>query len=362
MVFFSCCNCGESLKKNQVNKHYVRCRMSMVSCLDCNKEFWGEDFNTHIKCISEEEKYSGKDYKARPTQNKGEVKQDAWLQKVQTAIEKSNSKPNIRNLLERLKDYPNIPRKQTKFENFLQNSLRIRDKSLIKEIWDILMTENRSESKEVGGSKDESSVTDGEENCDDGEIDGNKTNKESKREKKSKRSEKQNKKEKKDRRKMIDVNMEDESNNNGEAMECDESEVCEEKKKKKSKKRKHEEMETVQYSKNFKKMKENDEKENEEGITVNDNEEEDEEVEEKVKRKSKKIDFNWEETIVSILKTKEDQKMSMKKVGKKAIAEYLAQGGYAESNDKLRATFTKKVTKNPRFVCIKDEVRLSRKN
>ncbi|XP_014783922.1 cell growth-regulating nucleolar protein [Octopus bimaculoides] len=352
MVFFSCSNCSESLKKNQVNKHYIRCRMSMVSCLDCNKEFWGDEFNSHIKCISEEEKYSGKDYKARPTQNKGEAKQDAWIQKVQTAIDKSNSKPNIRNLLERLKDYPNIPRKQTKFENFLHNSLRVRDQSLVKEIWDILMTEKTSESKEVDERKDETSVTNGEEKSVDGEIDENKTKKESKREKKAKRSEKQNKKEKKDSRKM----MEDESNDNGDAMECDETEVCEEKKKKKSKKRKHEEMETVEYSK---KMKENDEKENEEGINVNDNEEE--EVEEQ-ERKSKKIKFDWEETIVSILKTKEDQKMSMKRVGKKAIAEYLAQGGYAKSNDKLRATFTKKVTKNPRFVCIKDEVRLSQKN
>ncbi|XP_029646391.1 LOW QUALITY PROTEIN: cell growth-regulating nucleolar protein-like [Octopus sinensis] len=356
MVFFSCSNCGESLKKNQVNKHYSRCRMSMVSCLDCNKEFWGDDFNSHIKCISEEEKYSGKDYKARPAQNKGEVKQDAWLQKVQTAIDKSNSKPNIRNLLERLKDYPNIPRKQAKFENFLQNSLRVRDQWLVKEIWDILMSENASESKEVDGKEDETSVTRCEEKSVDDEIDENKKNKESKREKKAKRSEKQNKKEKKDRRKMIDVNVEDESNNNnGEAMECDETE---EKKKKKSKKRKHEEMETVEYSK---KRKENDEKENEEGINVNDNEEEEEEVEEP-ERKSKKIKFDWEETIVSVLKTKEDQKMSMKKVGKKVIAEYLAQGGHAKSNDKLRATFTKKVTKNPRFVCVKDEVRLSRKN
>ncbi len=40
----------------------------------------GEDYKQHTKCISEEEKYSGKDYKAKPGANKGEKKQEMWTE------------------------------------------------------------------------------------------------------------------------------------------------------------------------------------------------------------------------------------------------------------------------------------------
>ncbi len=42
MVFFSCNACGESVKKNQVEKHYTQqCRnCEMLSCIDCGKDFW----------------------------------------------------------------------------------------------------------------------------------------------------------------------------------------------------------------------------------------------------------------------------------------------------------------------------------
>lgn len=38
------------------------------------------------------------------------------FQKVQTAIDQANTEPRVKALLETLKDYPNIPRKKTKFE------------------------------------------------------------------------------------------------------------------------------------------------------------------------------------------------------------------------------------------------------
>lgn len=42
--------------------------------------FWnrGDSYASHIKCISEEEKYSGKNYV--PKINKGEAKQEQWIQ------------------------------------------------------------------------------------------------------------------------------------------------------------------------------------------------------------------------------------------------------------------------------------------
>ena len=42
MVVFVCNNCGDSFKKNAVEKHKMKayCRNSSVSCVDCKKDFW----------------------------------------------------------------------------------------------------------------------------------------------------------------------------------------------------------------------------------------------------------------------------------------------------------------------------------
>jgi len=39
----------------------------------------GTEYEKHTKCISEEEKYSGKNYKPKPNANKGEQKQEQWI-------------------------------------------------------------------------------------------------------------------------------------------------------------------------------------------------------------------------------------------------------------------------------------------
>ena len=45
MVFFTCNACGESLKKNQVEKHYrFKCRQcEVLTCVDCHKVREDED-------------------------------------------------------------------------------------------------------------------------------------------------------------------------------------------------------------------------------------------------------------------------------------------------------------------------------
>lgn len=80
MVFFTCNACGSSLKKNQVEKHYRNeCRnCSVLSCMDCGQDFYGDDYAGHTKCISEAEKYQGAMYKG--TGSKGDQKQEAWLE------------------------------------------------------------------------------------------------------------------------------------------------------------------------------------------------------------------------------------------------------------------------------------------
>merc|ERR1712121_188540 len=119
MVSFICDACGNSVRKKQVEKHYLNsCRnCSVLSCIDCGVDFPGDSYATHTSCISEAEKYQGHLYQAKDKENKGEVKQKEWIKQVQSATD-SIADPRLRNLLGRIKEYSNIPRKKKKFENF----------------------------------------------------------------------------------------------------------------------------------------------------------------------------------------------------------------------------------------------------
>lgn len=82
MVSFVCDACGQTVKKQKVEKHYQsECRnCSVLSCIDCGKDFPGDSYASHTSCISEAEKYQGKLYKAKDKLNKGERKQQEWLE------------------------------------------------------------------------------------------------------------------------------------------------------------------------------------------------------------------------------------------------------------------------------------------
>ncbi|ESN93856.1 hypothetical protein HELRODRAFT_88137 [Helobdella robusta] len=141
MVVFACSVCGDSLKLSQVEKHcQTTCRNClMLSCIDCGKEFWGQDYAQHNKCISEEEKYSGKNFKPRPGAKKGEQKHELWTQQVQQAALKCKANKKLTDLLTKISNYPNIPRKKAKFLNFLKNSLRLFDTNLLDQAWDAIV-------------------------------------------------------------------------------------------------------------------------------------------------------------------------------------------------------------------------------
>ncbi len=59
MVYFQCETCCASLKKKQVENHYIQqCKNShYFTCLSCGKQFDRETIKDHTQCISEEEKY-----------------------------------------------------------------------------------------------------------------------------------------------------------------------------------------------------------------------------------------------------------------------------------------------------------------
>jgi cell growth-regulating nucleolar protein len=100
MVVFTCNHCGESLKKGNVDKHAFRCRrqsensrgvlialinsvflLVSVSCMDCFKDFDQESYSQHTQCLTELQRYSGKDYVEKANANKGQKKQEAWVRK-----------------------------------------------------------------------------------------------------------------------------------------------------------------------------------------------------------------------------------------------------------------------------------------
>lgn len=93
--------------------------------MDCLKDFKGDEFKEHTKCISEEEKYSAKGFVAKPNKNKGAQKQESWTETLQNLLAKPGIDPQVRNIVERVAAQTNVPRKKPKFINFVKNSMKI---------------------------------------------------------------------------------------------------------------------------------------------------------------------------------------------------------------------------------------------
>ncbi|KAM3960654.1 uncharacterized protein ACR2FA_005244 [Aphomia sociella] len=123
MVVFTCGHCGESVQKPKVEKHYLtkcRNRSPNLSCMDCFKDFYGNDYESHIKCITEEERYSGKGFVAK--EKKGEKMQNAWVEILQSVLnEQQNVSGNVRRIIDTVSKHTNTPRKKPKFINFVKN-------------------------------------------------------------------------------------------------------------------------------------------------------------------------------------------------------------------------------------------------
>ncbi|XP_055894704.1 cell growth-regulating nucleolar protein-like [Biomphalaria glabrata] len=340
MVFFNCNACAEALKKNQVEKHLLRCRQCKVlSCVDCGKDFWGNDYQQHTKCMTENEKYCGKGYV--PKVNKGEVKQEQWIEKVQKAIEVSASNTKLKDILEKLKEYPNIPRKKQKFENFLKNSLRFHNQALINQLWDVLMSAAVANTVKNGKNTTCETKTEISQNTETLNPPShteappeNDKSKLSKREKKEERRKLANKKEKKDKAKNEEVDQQE----------------------KKTKKRKHseEEDEVIAEKKSKKKKVESKEVQPEENGENGEVESEQETTQVETKRKKKR--FDWEAVIVQVLESKGE--ISLKKLRKKVLNEFLSQDAANYSEENLKAKFDKKVNKISKVKVFKDRAKL----
>lgn len=125
-----------------VEKHYTynKCRNApyFLTCVDCLKDFSGNEFRDHTKCISESEKYSAKGFVAKPDRNKGAQKQEAWTEIIQTHLQKRTDLDDFtRTTLDHISQQTNIPRKKPKFINFVTSCMRMNPNNALK-IWKIV--------------------------------------------------------------------------------------------------------------------------------------------------------------------------------------------------------------------------------
>ncbi|XP_007496803.1 cell growth-regulating nucleolar protein isoform X2 [Monodelphis domestica] len=390
MVFFTCNACGESVKKGQVEKHVNICRnCQCLSCIDCGKDFWGDEYKKHVKCISEDQKYGGKGYEVKT--NKGDVKQQEWIQKIHEVMKKPTISPKLREILEKVSGFDNIPRKKAKFQNWMKNSLKIYNDSLQEQVWDIFSeaTSNGPNTKEqekqplnqVENQHAENKVKTiptevSERTVGQPEAKKNKRERKEERQKNRKKEKKElklenhqenssdhkSKKRKRSQVEELDANKEEKSeisntekkknkkkkpkkecaaesevNGNGNHVEM----MTEEETKAPAEKRKRKHAEEVDSKK--KKMKH-----------TEDTNVETEESETPIKGK-----FNWKGTIKAVLKQAPDNEISIKKLRKKVLAQYFAvTNEHHKSEEELLVIFNKKISKNPSFKLLKEKVKL----
>lgn len=102
----------------------------------------GEEYVVHTKCKSEAERYGGKDYVPKAGANKGERKQQAWINVVNSLLDsETNLSTAERNFLNILSKYENIPRKKNKFLNFIKSAMGNRvNQSVVNSVWNKMET------------------------------------------------------------------------------------------------------------------------------------------------------------------------------------------------------------------------------
>lgn len=386
MVFFTCNACGESVKKIQVEKHVSNCRnCECLSCIDCGKDFWGDDYKSHVKCISEGQKYGGKGYEAKT--HKGDAKQQAWIQKINELIKKPNVSPKVRELLQQISAFDNVPRKKAKFQNWMKNSLKVHSDSVLEQVWDIFSEASSSEQDQqqppshTAKPHAEMQIT---------KVPSAKTNGTTEEQTEAKKNKRERKEERQKNRKKEKKELKLE--NHQENLRGQKP-----KKRKKNQEAGHEAAgeEAAEASGPPEKKKAQGGQASEEGADRNGGPGEDaaegqtktaagkrkrpkhsgaesgykkkkmklpeqpEEGEAKDHEAPSKGKFNWKGTIKAVLKQAPDNEISVKKLKKKVIAQYhVVMNDHHTSEEELLAIFNRKISRNPTFKVLKDRVKL----
>ncbi|XP_005408897.1 PREDICTED: cell growth-regulating nucleolar protein isoform X2 [Chinchilla lanigera] len=354
MVFFTCNACGESVKKIQVEKHVSVCRnCECLSCIDCGKDFWGNDYKNHVKCLSEDQKYGGKGYEGKT--HKGDVKQQAWIQKINELIKKPNVSPKVRELLEQISAFDNVPRKKAKFQNWMKNSLKVYNESILEQVWNIFSEASSSEPGNKG--QDQQPPEQGAKPPAEGaaKLPPSDTNGPAEEQGPAKKNKRERKEERQKNRKKEKKELKLE-NHQGDSKS---------QKPKKRKKGQETEREADgeapkangSAEKKGKKKQGQGKRAAEEGKDGAD--EETKPAARKRKRKHSEGKFNWKGTIKAVLRQAPENEVSVKKLRKKVLAQYYTVTNDSHrSEEELLVIFNKKISKNPSFRLLKDKVKL----
>nr|CAD7404899.1 unnamed protein product [Timema poppensis] len=384
MVFFTCNHCGESLKKIQVDKHVKEvCHKKPVSvtCVDCLKDFYGETFAQHRQCISEAEKYSAKGTKH--LDNKGRVKQQEWIDTLNGLLEKkTNLLPEEKQLLQAIAKHDN---------NFIQNNnfIRFTAKTLDR-VWELLEKELKhvKETKTPAVNANNTSKTENQDKSTDSDKEvGENLSKKARKDKKKKEIRKE--------RKAIIKNMKDEGNLKEigskpltitEVAEDDEHENLPKKGMKELKKNSESKVKNFkgknQLNVNIPEVgrkrggKKGTKAQNKDVVILQNGSKKRQhagnidKAKEPTLKKIKQNDtvqsessegkggkFNWEDTIVKVLRSSKDKSLLVKRLKKRVLAEFSATNGGTHSKDAL-VKFNKKITKIPSVKVIKDVAKL----
>jgi len=348
MVYFTCNACGEQLKKPSVEKHYTqKCRKcTMLTCIDCLKDFYGDEYKDHKACMSEEQRYSKEGragWDAEKGQgNKGESRQKSWTSNLRAILaETQNIDNDVKNIVNTILDHENIPRKKPKFTNFVKNIMRNRANIYaIDKTWELFSQALKPTAEEMSQKKEEVKVESKTEEA----VEEPKKSKKKKKDKSETMdddvemaeddgSKKKSKKErKKDKLKALE-----EENASEETSEKENTE----KKSKKKKKDKQKEKEVNEDENKNNKRKRDD--------TMEVDEDEND---------LKKTKFDWDDVITGLLKNKDGNEMKLNKLKKKCVNEFFSLNeGTHKTAEEVGAKFDKKLKKR-KYRLLKDKVRL----
>ncbi|XP_003702189.1 uncharacterized protein LOC100879590 [Megachile rotundata] len=339
MVVFTCNNCGESLQKTKVAKHYeFHCRTApFVSCVDCFKDFRGEEYVAHTKCITEAERYGGKDYVPKPGANKGERKQQEWINLVNNMLNSETSLTSAeRNFLNSLSKYDNIPRKKAKFLNFIRSMGNKANQALIDSVWDKMQTAYKNSMQDTTTKQQNGKAT---EKVDD---------------KKSEDAHQENNVvENQNNENIYKENQADGQQNKSNGLyDSHNNNSTKSIKKKKSKKRKISEAVPEQVEEETPKKKKN--------VLAQESDKDTLPSESQVAQCDNVIEkstFDWKEAILNIVKSKEE--ISLKKLQKKVTSQYMKLCPDTVTQEKAFSKFNKKLKKVSEVVISDEKVRLA---
>merc|ERR1712106_525401 len=185
-----------------------------MGCIDCLKDFYGDEYKDHKACMSEEQRYSKEGragWDAEKGQgNKGESRQKSRTSNLRAILaETQNIDNDVKNIVNTILDHENIPRKKPKFTNFVKNIMRNRANIYaIDKTWELFSQALKPTAVEMSQKKEEVKV-------------------ESKTEEAVEEPKKSKKKKKKDKQKEKEVNGDENKNNKrkrDDTMEVDEDE------------------------------------------------------------------------------------------------------------------------------------------